>query len=270
MTLLLSNDDGIHAPGLQALALALQRAPEQWRCIVVAPDRDRSGVSNCLTLDRPLQTTQLSENRFSVDGTPTDCVHLGTAGIFMPEPDRVISGINFGANLGDDVLYSGTVAAAMEGRFLKKPAIAISLVVTDYGNATVERFHTAAAITAWLLPQIDQFNLPARTVLNVNIPDIPANKIRGIKLTTLGQRLKGENPISTLNPRGKTLYWIGRAGGPVERIPGNDFHAVEQGYVSLTPIHADMASKPALQNMTEHFEKLSTSFDAAAISGGGQ
>jgi 5'-nucleotidase len=269
MTLLLSNDDGVHAPGLQAMTQALRQAPEAWSCTVVAPDRDRSGVSNCLTLDRPLQAIRLDEQRFSVDGTPTDCIHLGTAGLFMPEPERVISGINFGANLGDDVLYSGTVAAAMEGRFLKKPAMAISLVVMDYGSATVERFHTAAAVTAWLLRQIDQFVLPPRTVLNVNIPDIPAAQIRGIRLTTLGQRLKGENPISTLNPRGKTLYWIGRAGGPVERKPGNDFHAVEEGYVSLTPIHADMASHSALQSMAASFARLSAGFDANALVGGG-
>jgi 5'-nucleotidase len=268
MTLLLSNDDGIHAPGLQALVQALQRAP--WPCVVVAPDRDRSGVSNCLTLDRPLQAIRLDEHRYAVDGTPTDCIHLGTAGIFMPEPERVVSGINFGANLGDDVLYSGTVAAAMEGRFLRKPAMAVSLVVTDYEAPTVERFHTAAALTAWLLREIDQFSLPPRTVLNVNIPDLPAAKIRGIRLTRLGQRLKGENPISTLNPRGKTLYWIGRAGGPVERIPGNDFHAVEEGYVSLTPIHADMASAPALQAMAASFDALNGGFDATAISEAGR
>src|SRR5688572_9166474 len=160
MSLLLSNDDGVHAPGLEALRQALGYDHE---LVVIAPDRDKSGVSNCITLDRPLQVMQLEDRRYAVDGTPTDCIHLGTSGIFMPEPERVISGINFGANLGDDVLYSGTVAAAMEGRFLPKPAMAVSLVVTDYGSATVERFHTAASITVWLLRQIDQFKLPPRT-----------------------------------------------------------------------------------------------------------
>lgn len=260
MTLLLSNDDGVHAPGLQALAQSL--AAGGYSCVIVAPDRDRSGVSNCLTLDRPLQATRIADNRFAVDGTPTDCIHLGTANIFTDMPEQVISGINFGANLGDDVLYSGTVAAAMEGRFLARPALAVSLVVTDYGVATVERFHTAAAITRWLLDRLDSLTLPPRTVLNINIPDVPAAAIKGLRLTTLGQRLKGENPIATLNPRGKTLYWIGRAGGPVAREPGCDFHAVESGYVSVTPIHADMLSKAGMQAAESVFADLGAAFGA--------
>ena len=258
MTWLLSNDDGVYAPGLQALAQAL--ADGGHDCVVVAPDRDRSGVSNCLTLDRPLQATRIDEYRFAVDGTPTDCIHLGTANIFMDMPERVISGINFGANLGDDVLYSGTVAAAMEGRFLEKPALAVSLVVTDHRPATVERFHAAATITRWLLQKLDALVLPPRTVLNVNIPDLPAAAIKGIRLTTLGQRLKGENPIATLNPRGKTLYWIGRAGGPVAREPGCDFHAVESGYVSVTPIHADMLSQAGMRAAESVFADISADF----------
>jgi 5'-nucleotidase len=258
MTILLSNDDGIHAPGLQALYEVLQ---DKHEVVVIAPDRDKSGVSNCLTLDRPLQANQIGPRHFAVDGTPTDCVHLGTSGIFIPEPERVLSGINFGANLGDDVLYSGTVAAAMEGRFLPSTAMAISLVVSDYGVLDVERFRTAAAITRYLLGIIDALALPVRTVLNVNIPDLPTNEIKGFRLTTLGQRLKGENPISTRNPRGKTLYWIGRAGGPVERNPGSDFLAVEEGYVSLTPIHADMLNKEALTLATPVFTKLTAEFD---------
>src|SRR5687768_2903246 len=253
MSLLLSNDVGIHAPGLQALFQALQ---DEHEVMVIAPDRDKSGVSNCLTLDRPLQANQIGPQHFAVDGTPTDCIHLGTAGIFIPAPKRVISGINLGANLGDDVLYSGTVAAAMEGRFLPQTAMAISLVVTDYGVVNVDRFITAAAITRYLLGIVDALSLPVRTVLNINIPDLPAAEIKGFRLTTLGQRLKGENPISTRNPRGKTLYWIGRAGGPVERNPGSDFLAVEEGYVSLTPIHADMLNREALALVTPMFTKL--------------
>lgn len=253
MKLLLSNDDGIHAPGLHALYNALGADHE---LMVIAPDRDKSGVSNCLTLDRPLQAIHLDAQRIAVDGTPTDCIHLGTAGIFMPEPDRVVSGINFGPNLGDDVLYSGTVAAAMEGRFLRHSAVAVSLAVTEYGIASVQRFEQAARITRWLLDAIAGFELPARTVLNVNVPDIPAAAIKGLALTTLGQRLKGENPISTRNPRGKTLYWIGRAGGPVDRAPGSDFLAVEQGYVSVTPLHADMASADAARHMASKVGRL--------------
>lgn len=245
MRVLLSNDDGIHAPGLQALFGALQAEGHEVK--VIAPDRDKSGVSNSLTLDRPLQAIHLDEHRIAVDGTPTDCVHLGTAGLFMPEPDRVLSGINFGANLGDDVLYSGTLAAAMEGRFLRHTAMAVSLVVTEYGTLNVERFATAARICLGLLRSLDAVPFPPRTVLNVNIPDRPAEAIRGLAFTTLGQRLKGENPISTRNPRGKTLYWIGRAGGPVDRAPGSDFLAVEEGYVSVTPLHADMGNDEALK-----------------------
>jgi 5'-nucleotidase len=258
MSLLLSNDDGIHAPGLQALTQALDAAGQMFN--VVAPDRDRSGVSNCLTLDRPLQAVRLDNRHIAVDGTPTDCIHLGTAGLFLPIPERVLSGINFGANLGDDVLYSGTVAAAMEGRFLARPALAVSLAVTDFDGAIVKRFHAAAAITLWLLQQVDQLPLPPRTVLNINIPDLPVSAIKGMRLTTLGQRLKGENPIATSNPRGKTLYWIGRAGGPVAREPGSDFHAVEEGFVSVTPIHADMASAHALQMAAAAFATLSLAF----------
>jgi 5'-nucleotidase len=265
MTMLLSNDDGVHAPGLQALVQALQVAALApfW---VVAPDRDRSGVSNCLTLDRPLQATQLSERCFGVDGTPTDCIHLGTAGIFMPLPERVVSGINLGANLGDDVLYSGTVAAAMEGRFLSKPAVAFSLVVTEAGVANVERFTAAAQIAVWVLKHMQTLVFPPRTVLNVNIPDLPLAAIKGLRLTSLGQRLKGENPISTLNPRGKTLYWIGRAGGPVAREPGSDFHAVEAGYVSLTPIYADMTNHATLTQWQADFPRLEAAF--AGVVGG--
>jgi len=261
MSLLLSNDDGMHAPGLQALVMALQA---QYEVMVIAPDRDRSGVSNSLTLDRPLQATRLDEYRVAVDGTPTDCIHLGTAGIFMPEPEQVVSGINYGANLGDDVLYSGTVAAAMEGRFLARPAMALSLVVTEYGAPTTATFQQAAAISAYLVGKLRTLVLPARTILNVNIPDIPASEIKGIRLTTLGQRLKGEVPISTRNPRGKTLYWIGRAGGPVDRVEGSDFHAVEHGYISVTPLHADMASAEARQIMHPGFQILMDDFDPMA------
>lgn len=265
MKLLLSNDDGIHAPGLHALYNALAADHE---LMVIAPDRDKSGVSNCLTLDRPLQAIHLDPQRIAVDGTPTDCIHLGTAGIFMAEPDRVVSGINFGPNLGDDVLYSGTVAAAMEGRFLRYPAVAVSLAVTEHGPATAQRFENAARITRWLLAAIVGLQLPARTVLNVNVPDIPASAIKGLALTTLGQRLKGENPISTRNPRGKTLYWIGRAGGPVDRAPGSDFLAVEQGFVSVTPLHADMGSAEAARLLAQNVSGMQ--LELAALLGGGE
>ena len=262
MSLLLSNDDGVHAPGLEALRQALL---QDYELVIIAPDRDKSGVSNCLTLDRPLQLIQLEPNRYAVDGTPTDCIHLGTSGVFMKEPERVLSGINFGANLGDDVLYSGTVAAAMEGRFLAHTSMAFSLVVTDYSQHSIERFRSAAIIAHRVLKLTDQLALPPRTVLNVNIPDLPETEIKGMRLTTLGQRLRGENPISTRNPRGKTLYWIGRAGGPVERLPGSDFHAVEQGYVSITPLHADMCNQVAMRAVATQFSALTAQFEREAV-----
>lgn len=266
MNILLSNDDGINAPGLNALYTQLKN---DYNLKVIAPDRDRSGVSNSLTLDRPLQALHLDEYRIAIDGTPTDCVHLGTSGIFMPEPDRVVSGINFGANLGDDVLYSGTVAAAMEGRFLKHTALAISLAVSEHGVADMQRFHTAARITQWLLKSLASVHFPARTVLNINIPDLPPADIKGLAFTCLGQRLRGENPISTLNPRGKTLYWIGRAGGPVAHTEGSDFHAINAGFVSLTPIHADMTGMQAVHLLMDNFTELQKGFDPFAITSAG-
>ena len=238
MTILLSNDDGIHAPGLVALAEALS----QTRSVrVVAPDQDRSGVSNCLTLDRPLHTRFHSDDFVSVDGTPTDCVHLGVAEIFMPVPERVISGINYGANMGDDVLYSGTVAAAMEGRFLDRPAIAFSLV-TQMAPDVAPDWNSIANLCVSLVDLIDGYEAPPRTVYNVNIPLLAEGSPKGILFTRLGQRLRSESPVRTQNPRGKIVYWIGRAGGPVDHAEGTDFAAVREGYISITPIHADMTS----------------------------
>lgn len=259
MALLISNDDGIHAPGLLALHEALSEVAD---VSVVAPNRDRSGVSNCLTLDRPIQTYSLGNGFIATDGTPVDCVHLGTAGIFMPEPERVISGINFGANMGDDVLYSGTLAAAMEGRFLSRPAIAFSLV-THSEPGRLPEFGRAARLALRLLELVDALEAPPRTVFNINIPDLPVERIRGIRLTRLGQRLRSENPISTLNPRGKTLYWIGRAGGPVEMAEGTDFQAVDEGFMSITPLHADMTADSLMDGMRSRLGELAGDFRGA-------
>lgn len=245
MSILLSNDDGVRAPGLTALATALSgKTPLQ----VIAPTYDRSGVSNSLTLDRPLQVEVLDNHYIGVDGTPTDCIHLGTSGLYCDVPDRVISGINYGANMGDDVLYSGTVAAAMEGRFLDKSAIAVSLATTRSLEDDVN-FAGAAAVFVRLLDYLESLDLPRGTVLNVNIPDLPASHIQGVKFTTLGRRLKSESPVRTENPRGKTVYWIGRAGGPVVDAPGTDFHEVANGFVSITPIHADMTHVHVLDGL---------------------
>lgn len=247
MSLLLSNDDGVRAPGLAALAEALGARHDLY---IIAPTYDRSGVSNSLTLDRPLQIEHLSDRCIGVDGTPTDCIHFGIAGIYTPVPERVISGINYGANMGDDVLYSGTVAAAMEGRNLAKPPVAISLA-TDKSREMAVDFSNAAGIVAGLLEYLDTLTVAEGTVFNINIPDLPAAGIKGIKFTTLGRRLKSESPVRTENPRGKTVYWIGRSGGPVENKPGTDFHEVAGGYISITPIHADMTHSSVLSDLLE-------------------
>lgn len=229
---LLANDDGIHAPGLQLLTEVVAELSDY---VVVAPDGNRSGFSNALTLDKPLRVQEVDERRFAVNGTPTDCVHLAINGLLATDPERVISGINAGANLGDDALYSGTLAAAVEGRFLSKTAVAFSIT-----NWTPQHWATAAVMAKQILQNLAALNLPERTVLNVNIPDIPLSEIKGIKLTRLGHRLRASDVEPTVDPRGRRAFWIGVAGKPADSGEGTDFHAIENGYVSMTPIHADM------------------------------
>lgn len=231
MNLMLSNDDGIYAIGLQTLAEHLSAAGHALS--IVAPDRDRSGASNSLTLDRPLHPTWLDEQRVSINGTPTDCVHLGINTLFADRCQQVISGINAGANLGDDVLYSGTVAAAMEGRFLSHVPIAISLVGKQH-------FATAAQVLLTLLPSLQTLSLPANSLVNINVPDRPFEALQGFEVTRLGHRLKSDNPVHSINPRGKEGYWISAAGAVADAGPGTDFYAIEQGRVSITPIQMDM------------------------------
>ncbi|MCP5349721.1 MAG: 5'/3'-nucleotidase SurE [Oceanospirillaceae bacterium] len=238
MRILLSNDDGVHAPGLNALATALKAAGHD--IFVIAPDRDRSGASNSLTLDRPLHPVKTGEGHLSINGTPTDCVHLGINRLCQPAPDIVIAGINAGANLGDDVLYSGTVAAAMEGRFLQRPPIAVSLV--GHGN-----FATAAQFIVLWLPKLAELKLPPRTVLNINIPDVLPEQLKGVSLTRLGHRARSDNPVETKNPRGKTCYWISAAGQGADAGEGTDFYAIEQGMVSITPLQVDMTAYAAME-----------------------
>ena len=233
MELLLSNDDGVHAIGLVTLAKHCVAAG--FNVQVVAPDRDRSGASNSLTLDSPLHPIQLPSGFFSVNGTPTDCVHLAINSLCNPIPKRVIAGVNAGANLGDDVLYSGTVAAAMEGRFLGTAPIAVSLV----GN---QHFDTAARVTLELLPQLEKLALAERLVVNINVPDVPYEELKGIEITRLGHRERSDNPVKTQNPRGKECYWISAAGPAADAGPGTDFYTVSQNKVSVTPIHVDMTA----------------------------
>jgi 5'-nucleotidase len=232
MKILISNDDGVLAPGIRVLAETLKDIAEIY---VMAPDRNRSGASNSLTLSRPLRVEKLENSYYSVEGTPTDCVHLALTGFFDFTFDMVISGINDGANLGDDVLYSGTVAAAMEGRHLGFPSIAVSLVGKPVGH-----YETAASVVRHLAGKLKEDPLLSQTILNVNVPNLPLNKIRGIEVTRLGTRHSAEPTVKATDPRGRPMYWIGPPGGAADAGPGTDFYAVSQGSVSMTPLHLDM------------------------------
>ena len=244
MHVLISNDDGLDAPGIRRLAEEI--ATEVERVTVIAPDRDRSGASNSLTLDRPIRVDRRDGDVFKVYGTPTDCVHIGITGLLNDEPDMVISGINAGANLGDDVIYSGTVAAAMEGRFLGLPAMAVSL--TYRGGSGPTHFGTAARAARILMNHLTSDEpLPADTILNVNVPDLPWEEIKGFETTRLGHRHRSEDVIPLDDPRGRQFFWIGAPGGEEDNGPGTDFHAIRRGYVSVTPIHVDLTRYQALE-----------------------
>ena len=248
MRILISNDDGVTAPGLAALYGALADYAE---CVVVAPEQDKSGASSSLTLDRPLHPHTLANGFISINGTPTDCVHLAIHGLLEQQPDMVVSGINLGANLGDDVLYSGTVAAALEGRFLDRPSFAFSLV-----SRQVDNLPTAAFFARKLLEAHASLDLPPRTVLNVNIPNLPLEKIRGIQLTRLGHRARAAAPVRVVDPRGKAGYWIAAAGDAEDGGPGTDFHAVMQGYVSITPLQLDRTFGDGFNSLNDWLEGM--------------
>jgi 5'-nucleotidase len=241
MRILLSNDDGYLAQGLLTLAQALAQYAD---ISVVAPDKNRSAASNSLTLDLPLRA-QTSENGFiRVDGTPTDCVHLAITGLLEHEPDMVIAGINHGANLGDDVLYSGTVAAATEGRFLGFPAMAISLTSSD-----PKHFATAAQVAVTLMQQIINKPLPKDTLLNVNVPDIALSDLKGYQVTRLGQRHKAESVIKAKDQRGRDIYWVGAPGSEQDAGEGTDFYAIKNGYVSVTPLQLDLTRYEQMETL---------------------
>jgi 5'-nucleotidase len=241
MHILVSNDDGFRAPGIRVLAEALRQVAD---VTVVAPDRDRSGASNSLTLDDPLRVVEMGPRLYQVNGTPTDCVHLAITGLLEPEPDMVISGINAGANMGDDVIYSGTVAAAMEGRSLGLPAIAISLA-----SHRPTHYETAAQVGLILLKRLQADPLPADTILNVNVPDIPWDQLLGFEATRLGKRHRAEPVIRGEDPRGRPVYWIGPAGSEQDAGPGTDFHAVRSCCVSVTPLQIDLTRYRALDQV---------------------
>ncbi len=242
MHILLSNDDGYLAYGLSVLAEALS---EQAEISVVAPDKNRSAASNSLTLEMPLRAQQAHNGFIKVDGTPTDCVHLALTGLLDKEPDMVFAGINHGSNLGDDVLYSGTVAAASEGRFLGLPAIAISMA-----SNRPEHFETAAHVAKTLLKQLLDNPLPEDTILNVNVPDIAIDMLKGYQATRLGQRHKAEPVIEATDPRGNRIYWVGPPGAEQDAGPGTDFFAINSGYVSVTPLQLDLTRYDAVDNLT--------------------
>jgi 5'-nucleotidase len=241
--ILLSNDDGYLARGLRVLADTLAEFAE---VTVVAPDRNRSGASNSLTLDSPLRVEQVSDTVYFVNGTPTDCVHVAITGLLDTEPDMVVSGINHGANLGDDVLYSGTVAAAMEGRFLGGPALAVSLVL---GGS--ENFKSAAAVTARLVRQIVDDPLPQDTILNINVPDRPEGTSLDIEVTRLGFRHKSEPVIRARDPKGAPIYWVGAAGIGQDAGSGTDFYAIENNRVAVTPIKVDLTDHQRIAPLTD-------------------
>ncbi|MBI3524220.1 MAG: 5'/3'-nucleotidase SurE [Betaproteobacteria bacterium] len=232
MRILLSNDDGYFAPGLEILARTLAEIAD---ITVVAPERDRSGASNSLTLDRPLSLRRAANGFFYVNGTPTDCVHLAVTGMLDDLPDMVVSGINLGANMGDDTIYSGTVAAATEGYLLGVPALAISLA-----SRAGEHFGTAARVAKQLVERFQQGQFGEPALLNVNVPDIPYEQIKGLRVTRLGRRHRAEPVIKQQTPRNETVYWVGAAGAAQDAGEGTDFHAVASHYTSLTPLQVDL------------------------------
>jgi len=240
--ILVSNDDGYLATGINALAEALAEIAE---VVVVAPDRNHSGASNSLTLHSPLRIHEIAKNRYFVNGTPSDCVHLALSGFLDYEPDIVVSGINHGANLGDDVIYSGTVAAAMEGRFLGFPAVAVSLV----GSAPAH-FDTAAQVACDLVRKLQNNPLPSDAILNVNVPDLPYDQVQGVQAARLGFRHKAEPMVRTKDPRDRTIYWIGPAGPGQDSGEGTDFEALSNGFVAVTPLKVDLTRHEALPQLS--------------------
>lgn len=242
MKILLSNDDGVNALGLSTLARAMAKIADIQ---VIAPDRNRSGASNSLTLANPLRVRQLENGYYSVAGTPTDCVHLAITGLFDGDPDIVVSGINAGANLGDDVFYSGTVAAATEGSLLGIPSIAVSLVGHDCVH-----YETAAEVAKKLVLRLKNSPLPAKTILNVNVPDVPLSELKGYEIVRLGTRHRAEPTLKARDPRGNDIYWIGPPGPEQDAGPGTDFHAISAGKVAITPLQLDLTNYTSFEQLS--------------------
>jgi 5'-nucleotidase len=241
--ILVSNDDGYFAPGITLLAEALRALGE---VTVVAPERDRSGASNSLTLDRPLIVRRAANGYYSVNGTPTDCVHLAVTGLLDFTPDVIVSGVNLGANMGDDTIYSGTVAAAVEGYLLGIPSVAVSLT-----SKAGEHFDSAIGVALRMVERLARAPFGEPVLLNVNVPDIAPEGLQGFEVTRLGKRHKAEPVIRLTTPRGESAYWIGPAGAAADAGPGTDFHAVESGRVSVTPLRMDLTHAPQLPRARE-------------------
>jgi 5'-nucleotidase len=248
MHILITNDDGYLAPGIKALAQELALVAD---ISVVAPERNRSGASNSLTLMRPLRVEQSTDGYYYVDGTPTDCVHLALSGLLDNPPDMVVSGINSGPNLGDDVLYSGTVAAAMEGRYLGLPAIAVSLL-----GKPATHFPSAAQITRRVVERLTHRPLPDDTLLNLNVPDLPSDEIVAIEATRLGFRHKSEPMVKQQDPHGRPIYWVGPPGEAQDAGPGTDFFAVEHATASITPMQIDLTRHHGIAPLQSWLEAL--------------
>lgn len=253
MDFLISNDDGIEAIGIRVLADCMRGL---GNLTIVAPDKNCSGASNSLTLDSPIRIKELEDGVYRVSGTPTDCVHVALTGLLAEDPDIVVSGINAGANLGDDVIYSGTVAAAMEGRFLGYPALALSLVLGE--DSEHHYYDTAGEAAIRLVKQLQRDPLPADTILNVNVPDCPWSEIRGFEVTRLGYRHRAEPVVKTVDPRGREMYWIGPAGAEQDAGPGTDFDAIRRKYISVTPIHVDLTRYQALDQVAGWVTAINT------------
>jgi 5'-nucleotidase len=247
MKILISNDDGYFAPGLTILAEHLAKIAD---ITVVAPERNRSGASNSLTLDRPLSVKKASNGFFYVNGTPTDCVHIALTGLMDEMPDMVISGINDGANMGDDTIYSGTVAAAMEGYLLDIPSFAVSM---SQHNAT--HFESAARVAVELVQHYQKAGFASPTLLNINVPDMPYEQLKGKVITRLGKRHKAEPVIQLKTPRNETVYWVGAAGQPNDGGEGTDFYAVAHNQVSISPIQVDLTKYSQMQEISDWLNK---------------
>ncbi len=262
MRVLVSNDDGVDSAGIRVLAESLAGVGD---VVVVAPDRDHSGASNSLTLGLPIRVHPHGKNIYRVSGTPTDCVHLALSGLLEKEPDIVVSGINNAPNLGDDVIYSGTVSAAMEGRFLGLPAIAVSLVT---GEDPEYHYASAARAVLMLMRQLLVDPLPADTILNVNVPDRAWNDIAGFEVTRLGKRHRSAPCVQQTDPRGRPIWWIGPAGKVDDDGPGTDFDAVARGFVSVTPIHVDLTRYQALEKVSSWIDGLEHAPEQDTAGGG--